>query len=84
VGQSASKASFHLDCSLAGGNPLCPDLMSAEERLTELAQILAAGLLRLRRIESEKPISHLEKKRLDLSPERSVHATAPKRRQVGR
>jgi hypothetical protein len=53
VDQSASKASLHLDHCLSGGNPLCPDLMSAEERLAELAQILATGLLRLRRRESE-------------------------------
>ena len=65
-------------------NPLSPDLMTADERLNELAQILAAGLLRLRRQESEKPISHLEKKRLDFSPDRSVHATARQRRQVRR
>jgi hypothetical protein len=65
-------------------NPLSPDLMTPEQRLTELSQILAAGLIRLRRQKSEKLISHLEKKRLDLSPERSVHATAPKRRQVRR
>ena len=44
--QSASKASLHLDHCLSGGNPLSPDLMSAEERLAELAQILATGLLR--------------------------------------
>jgi hypothetical protein len=58
--------------------------MTAEERLSEVAQILAAGLLRLRRQQPEKHISHLEKKRLDFSPDRSVHATARQRRQVRR
>jgi hypothetical protein len=83
VDQSASKASLHLDYCLAGGNPLSPDLMTADERLSEVAQILAAGLLRLRREESETHVGHLEKKRLDFSPDRSVHA-ARQRRQVRR
>jgi hypothetical protein len=84
VDQSASKASLRLDHCLAGGNPLAPDLMTPDERLTEVAQILAAGLIRLRREESEKRFNHLEKNGLDFSPERSVHATAPQRRQVRR
>ena len=68
-----------LDCCLAGANALAPDLMTAEERLTEVAQLLAAGLLRLR----QNRIS-LEKKGLDFSPARSGHATARQRREVGR
>jgi len=65
-------------------NPLPPHLMSADQRLTEVAQICAAGILRLRRRESEKHISHLEKNSLDFSPDRSVHATARTRREVRR
>jgi hypothetical protein len=84
VDQSASNASLHLDHCLSGGNPLCPDLMSAEERLAELAQILVTGLLRLRRKESERHVSPLEKNSLDFSPGRSVHATTRKRRKVAR
>jgi hypothetical protein len=84
VDQGASKASHLIDCCLAGGNPLPPDLMTPEERLTEVAQILAAGLLRLHRQESEKHVSHFEKKRLDFSPDRSVHATARQGRKVRR
>jgi hypothetical protein len=80
VDQSASKASLHFDYCLAGGNSLCPDLMTAEERLSEVAQLLAIGLLRLRRQESARHVSHLEKKRLDFSPHGSVHATARQRR----
>jgi hypothetical protein len=34
-----------------------PDLMSAEERLAEAAQILARGYLRLRRLEREKALA---------------------------
>jgi hypothetical protein len=65
-------------------NPLSPDLMISAERLNEIAEILAAGLLRLRRREAEKHVSHLEKNGLDFSPDRSVHATARQRRQVRR
>jgi hypothetical protein len=65
-------------------NPLSPDLMTAEERLTEVAQILAAGLVRLRHRRLLNDHSSLEKNNLDFSPDRSVHATARKRRQVRR
>jgi hypothetical protein len=65
-------------------NPLSPDLMSADERLSELAQILAAGLVRLRKLECRNDGSRLGKNSLDFSPDRSVHATAPKRREVRR
>jgi hypothetical protein len=75
-------ASHQLDHCLAGSNSLCPDLMTADERLTEVAQILAAGLIRLRRRESSAAVSG--DFRLDFSPDRSVHATAPKRRGVRR
>ena len=82
--QHAGRAFQRYDRCLAGGNPLPPDLMTADERLTEIAQICAAGLLRLRRREAEKHVSHLEKNGLDFSPDRSVHATARQRRQVRR
>jgi hypothetical protein len=82
VGQSASKAALGLDCCLAGGNPLSPDLMTAEERLDEVAQILAAGLIRLRQRHFPNGQSNLQKNGLDFSPGRSVHATARQRRQV--
>lgn len=82
--QTGGKASLQLDYCLAGGNPLSPDLMTADQRLTEMGTILAAGLLRLRRQQSDKHVSHLEKKGLDFSPARSVHATTGKRRKVAR
>ena len=75
MGAYAGSGTDDLDCSLAGANALAPDLMTAEERLTEVAHLLAAGLRRLRL---------LEKKGLDLSLGRSGHATARQRREVGR
>jgi hypothetical protein len=84
VDQCAGKASHHFDRCLAGGNPLAPDLMSPEERLDELAQILAAGLVRLRQRQSFNAGNGLEKNRLDFSPDRSGHATARQRRKVPR
>jgi hypothetical protein len=84
VDQSAGKASHTLDHCLAGGNPLPPDLMSPDERLSEIAQILAAGLVRLRQRECRNDCSRLEKNNLDFSPDRSVHATVRQRRNVRR
>jgi hypothetical protein len=84
VDQRTSIAYRGLNHCLAGGNPLSPDLMTADQRLTEMGTILAAGLLRLRRQQSDKHVSHLEKKGLDFSPARSVHATTGKRRKVAR
>ena len=72
-----------LDRCFAGANSLAPDLMTAEERLTKLAQILAAGLIRLRRRQSISAPGSRDF-RLDFSPERSVHATARQRREVRR
>jgi hypothetical protein len=63
---------------------LDPNLMTPAERFDEIAEILAAGILRLRRRESEKHVSHLEKNNLDFSADRSVHATTGKRRRVAR
>ena len=65
-------------------NPLSPDLMTPDERLDEVAQILAAGLVRLRQRECDSDCSRLEKNDLDLSPDRSVHASARQRREVRR
>ena len=82
--QRTVKASRHLDNCLAGGNPLAPDLMTADERLSEVAQILTAGLVRLRHRECRNYYSRLEKNSLDFSPHQSVHATARQRREVRR
>jgi hypothetical protein len=73
------------DRCLAGANPLAPDLMTAEARLDEVAQILAAGLLRLlQKREYQNDCNTLEKNSLDFSPDRSGHATARQRRGVRR
>ena len=58
--------------------------MTADERLSEVAQILAAGLVRLRQRQSLNDRSSLQKNSLDFSLERSVHATARQRREVRR
>jgi hypothetical protein len=58
--------------------------MTTDERLNEVAQILAAGLLRLRQGQFPNDRSRLEKNSLDFSPERSVHVTARQRREVRR
>jgi hypothetical protein len=71
------------DCCLAGANALAPDLMIPAERLDEIAEILAAGILRLRRREAAYQRG-LEKNGLDFSLDRSVHATARRRREVRR
>ena len=84
VGAQTSSGIHDLDRCLAGANALAPDLMTADERLTELAQILAAGFMRLRRRESMSVAARSGDFRLDFSPERSVHATARQRRQVRR
>jgi hypothetical protein len=65
-------------------NALPPDLMSAAERLDELAEILAAGLIRLRQRQFLNAHSRLEKNSLDFSPHRSVHETVRQRRKVQR
>jgi hypothetical protein len=84
VGAQTSGGYHDLDHCLAGGNPLSPDLMTADERLSEVAQILAAGFVRLRQRQSRNDRSWLEKNSLDFSPDRSGHAPAPRRRQVRR
>ena len=55
-------------------NLLSAKLMAVDERLDEVAEILAAGILRLRRRQMPNRSSHLEKVRLDFSPRRSGHA----------
>jgi hypothetical protein len=67
------------DCCLAGANPLAPDLMSMDERLDEIAEILAAGILRARR--KLRGEDRRDRVRLDFSPDRSMHANRSRRRQ---
>lgn len=65
-------------------NPLSPELMTAAERIAEIAETLAVGVLRLRRRQSASKSSQLEKLPLDFSPDRSMHATVRKGRRVAR
>jgi hypothetical protein len=58
--------------------------MTPDERLSEVAQILAAGLVRLRQHKYHKDFSRVEKNSLDFSPHRSGHATARQRRKFRR
>ena len=54
-------------------NALHPDRMTAAERLAEVGEILAAGLLRLRARGSSNNFSDLEKVSLDFTDGQSVH-----------
>ena len=58
-------------------NPLSPNRMSAEERLAEIAEILALGLMRLR--QSSAQSAHSRDSSLQLSPAKSVSAPGERR-----
>jgi plasmid stability protein len=59
------------------------DEPAAAQRLAEVAEILAAGMLRLRRKQGQVPATE-EQVRLDFSPERSVHAGRLRQRRTAR
>ena len=54
-------------------NPLHPRRMSAAERLDEIAEILAAGLIRLRARKSSQISADRGESSLDFSPDQSGH-----------
>ena len=54
-------------------NPLSPNRMSAAERLDEIADILAAGLIRLRARKSSRLSRDRGESSLDFSPDQSGH-----------
>ena len=54
-------------------NPLHPDLMTPAERLDEIAEILAAGVLRVRARFGAPQGSTREQVRVDFSADRSGH-----------
>jgi hypothetical protein len=65
-------------------NPLSPDRMNAAERLAEIAQILAAALIRIRR-EKSSPLSPPDGDSfLDFSPPKSGRGRKPRCRIGGR
>jgi hypothetical protein len=53
---------------------LHPDLMTPAERLDEIAEILAAGILRVHARQRAPQGSTREQVRVDFSPHRSSHA----------
>ncbi len=60
-------------------NPLHPHHMTAEERLAEVAEILAAGLMRLRARQSSHLSADHGESSLDCVAHQSGHANALKR-----
>ena len=63
-------------------NLLSPDAMTAAERLAELGQILARGLIRLHAREASPLSADDGDSFVDLPPHRSGHANAPKRKKA--
>ncbi len=61
-------------------NPLHPDLMTPTERLDEIAEILAAGILRARARLRAPQSSTTERVCVDFSPDRSGHVAPSGRR----
>ena len=61
-------------------SPLHPDDMTGTERLAELGQILAAGLMRLQARQSSQLSADCGDSSVDFLPDQSGHADAPKRR----
>ena len=59
---------------MTGANPLHPSHMSAAERLAEVAEILAAGLLRLKARKSSALSAHRGESSLDCPGHQSGHA----------
>ena len=60
-----------------GPNPLSPDRMTAAERLAEIAEILVAGLIRLRARQSSSLFSPAGDSFLDFSPAKSGRGRKP-------
>ena len=61
-------------------NPLKPELMSAEERLDEICEILALGLIRLNIAKSSALSADRGASSLDFQPLKSGHASRTNRR----
>ena len=56
---------------IPGPNPLCPERMSADARLTEIARILAAGVVRLNAAQSSDLSADDGDSFVDFSPRKS-------------
>jgi hypothetical protein len=59
---------------MIGANPLHPSHMTAAERLAEVAEILAAGLMRLKARKSSHLSAHCGESSLDCAAHQSGHA----------
>jgi hypothetical protein len=59
---------------LAGPNSIAPTALTAEERLAEVAEILAAGLMRVRTLKSTCLSADLRESSLDCLAHPSGHA----------
>jgi hypothetical protein len=60
--------------ALAGPNAVHPDRLSADERIAEIAEILAMGLMRLRARKSSPLSREHGESSLDFSPDQRGHA----------
>jgi len=69
--------------SRSGPNPLSPDAMSANARLAEVAQILAAGLIRMRSAKSSSLSANVGDSSLDFAARASSHGAANPSHQGG-
>ena len=63
-------------------SPLHPNHMTLDERLAELGQILARGLIRLHAREASPLSADDRDSFVDLPPRRSRHANAPKQKKA--
>jgi len=68
---------------MSKGNGICPSTMTAEARIAELGQIVAAGVLRLRE-QSSSISAHGGDSSLAISPAKSVSRPRAKARNGGR
>lgn len=64
-------------------NPLKPDLMSSSERLAEIAEILAAGLMRLQAKKSSRSAGESGESSLHSMPGLSAHPNSIEPENVG-
>ena len=65
---------------MSGPNALSPDRMTAAERLDEVAEILAAGAMRLMARKSSRLSADRGDSSVDFTAERSVYGVENKRR----
>ena len=61
-------------------NPIHPDHLTAAERLSELADLLARGVVRLHHRQSSQVSARTRESLVDFSPDQSGHASVAKRR----